>query len=159
MCEWEHGDKKLKVKSTDLRVGSKVLLQQKRLNKTTPAFETEPYVITSKAGTMITAKNNNRTVTRNVSFFKRFIVQGDDDREERVEETSSESEDDFRTLELDSESEKTLSENELQNKAAIKVDPPDGDDEDENPNDVLKSRLRKNPRVDYKLTRSYNKKV
>ena len=86
-----HGDATLKTKPNSLKVGSKVLLRQRKVTKETSAFEPDPYVITAKNGSIVTAQNTKKTVTRNSSFFKKLIILGDEpatEDEELIEEES-----------------------------------------------------------------------
>ena len=68
----EYADKCSNAKSTDLSVGDKVLIKQPKQNKMSTPFKPEPLQITHKKGSMITAQNGERTVTRNSSFFKKL---------------------------------------------------------------------------------------
>ena len=68
----EYADKCSNAKSTDLRVGDKVLMKQSKQKKMSTPFKPEPLQITHKKGSMITAQNGERTVTRNSSFFKKL---------------------------------------------------------------------------------------
>ena len=68
----EYADKCSNTKSTDLSVGDKVLIKQPKQNKMSTPFKPEPLQITHKKGSMITAQNGERTVTRNSSFFKKL---------------------------------------------------------------------------------------
>ena len=68
----EYADKCSNAKSTDLSVGDKVLIKQPKQNKISTPFKPEPLQITHKKGSMITAQNGERTVTRNSSFFKKL---------------------------------------------------------------------------------------
>lgn len=55
--------------------GDEVLLHQPTQlpNKMKPLYDLAPYKITEKKGSMVTAKHNGKTITRNVSFFRPFI--------------------------------------------------------------------------------------
>jgi len=55
-----------------LNVGDKVLIKQPKQNKMSTPFKPEPFEITDKKGSMITAQNAEHTVTRNASSFKRL---------------------------------------------------------------------------------------
>ena len=68
----EYADKCRNAKSTDLSVGDKVLIKQPKQNNMSTPFNPEPLQITRKKGSMITAQNGERTVTRNSSFFKKL---------------------------------------------------------------------------------------
>jgi len=73
----KHGDRNLNAKSNDLCIGAKVIVTQPRMNKQTPAFEPKPYTVTAKKGTMVTACNGGKSITRNSSFFKRVRFEDD----------------------------------------------------------------------------------
>ena len=62
-------------KSSNLEVGDKVILKQRKRNKFTTKFERQPYTITEQKGTKIVANNQRHTITRNASFFKK--IKGD----------------------------------------------------------------------------------
>ena len=68
----EYADRYSHAKNTDLSVGDKVLLKQPKQNKMSTPFKPEPLEIKDKKGSMITAQNAERTVTRNASFFKKL---------------------------------------------------------------------------------------
>ncbi|CAF0863803.1 unnamed protein product [Brachionus calyciflorus] len=65
-------DKRLKVKSIDLKQGDFVLVKRDSKAKSSSFFEETPYLIIEIKGNMIRAKNNFKEVTRNVSFFKKW---------------------------------------------------------------------------------------
>ena len=67
----EYADRCSHAKNTDLSVGDKVLLKQPKQNKMSIPFKPEPFEIKDKKGSMVTAQNAERTVTRNASFFKK----------------------------------------------------------------------------------------
>jgi hypothetical protein len=66
----EHANRYLQTKKVSLQVGDRVLVKQNQTNKTISPYDPNPFEITSIKGTMITAKNKNKTITRNISFFK-----------------------------------------------------------------------------------------
>ena len=68
----EYADKCNQAKNTDLNVGDKVLIKQPKQNKMSTPFKPEPFEITDKKGSMITAQSEEHTVTRNASFFKKL---------------------------------------------------------------------------------------
>ena len=50
-----------------------MLVKQEKRNKLSTRFRTTPYTVISRTGTKITARNNqNYTITRNVSHFKKI---------------------------------------------------------------------------------------
>jgi len=53
-------------------VGDKVLIKQPKQNKMSTPLKLELLQITHKKGSMISAQNGERTVTRNSSFFKKL---------------------------------------------------------------------------------------
>jgi transposase InsO family protein len=57
-------------KENCLQPGDIVLLKQPKKNKLTAPYNPEPFVVEKKKGTMVTAKNDSKTVTRNSSQFK-----------------------------------------------------------------------------------------
>jgi hypothetical protein len=83
----EYADKHNHAKEANLDVGDKVLLKQPKQNKLSTPFKPEPYEIQEKKGSMVTAQNENHTVTRNASFFKKLpsstkIAQREEEEEE-----------------------------------------------------------------------------
>ena len=63
-----------------------VLVRQPKMNKLTPTYNTGPYRITHKKGSMITASRPDHAVTRNSSHFKRIPSQtADNDYAHRAE--------------------------------------------------------------------------
>jgi len=68
----EYADKCNHARNTDLNVGDKVLIKQPKQNKMSTPFKPEPFEITDKKGSMITAQNAEHTMTRNASFFKKL---------------------------------------------------------------------------------------
>ena len=67
----EYHDKKHDAKTTVIKVGDQVLVKQK---KTTvkPFYDSKPYRVISVKGTMVTAARNNKSITRNVSKFRKI---------------------------------------------------------------------------------------
>ena len=59
-------------KTSNLEVGDKVLLKQRKRNKFTTKFQLEPYTVIERKGTRIVAENERHTITRNASFFKKI---------------------------------------------------------------------------------------
>ena len=53
-------------------MGDLVLAKQQYKNKFSSKFDTVPYTVIQRKGTMITAENKKRRITRNVSHFKKF---------------------------------------------------------------------------------------
>ena len=67
-----YADNKRHTKLSDLQIGDSVLVRQPKENKLTTPFNPEPLEITQKKGTMVTAGNSRRSITRNSSFFKKI---------------------------------------------------------------------------------------
>ena len=47
-----------------------MLIQQPKENKLTTPFDPKPYEITNKKGTIVTARREDKAITRNSTFFK-----------------------------------------------------------------------------------------
>jgi hypothetical protein len=65
-------EKRLRVKPVSLAVNDMVFVKQHRTHKAISPFESVPYKITAIKGSMITAIGNGRSITRNVSLFKKW---------------------------------------------------------------------------------------
>lgn len=65
-------DKKRRAREP-ISVGDKVLVRQQYRNKLTSLFDPKPLVVTKVNGTMITASREDYLVTRNVSYFKKYL--------------------------------------------------------------------------------------
>jgi len=72
----DYANKKRHTKVADFRIGDTVLVKQDKKNKLSTTFEHLPYSVTKINGSMITAirLSDNRSVTRNSSFFKRLKI-------------------------------------------------------------------------------------
>ena len=70
--EKKYADTRRRTKSRKFMMGETVLVRQEKRNKLSTPFEPIPYHVTRIKGSMITAQRttDNRTVTRNSSFFK-----------------------------------------------------------------------------------------
>ncbi len=68
----EYANQRRHAKPSNLQVGDKVVLKQRKRNKFTTKYELEPYTIIEHKGTKIVAENQNHIVTRNASFFKKI---------------------------------------------------------------------------------------
>lgn len=64
-------DAKNNAVKVNLQVDDRVLVKQKVSRKSETPYKPEPYQVTDINGTMITARNNNHKITRNVSYFKK----------------------------------------------------------------------------------------
>ena len=68
----DYANERRHAKSSNLEVGDKAILKQRKRNKFTTKFELEPYTVTEWKGTKIVANNQRHTITRNASFFKKI---------------------------------------------------------------------------------------
>ena len=66
----EYADWRRHVKIPDMKEGNVVLVKQPMKNKLTPRYNPEPLVVTKVKWTLVEARNRNKSVTRNVSYFK-----------------------------------------------------------------------------------------
>lgn len=67
-----HMDKYLHTKPHNFKVGDKVLVKQQKTHKRCPYYIPVVFTIKDIKGTMITATSKDRTITRNVSIFKKW---------------------------------------------------------------------------------------
>ena len=67
-----YADERHRAKPHDFNVGDTVLVRQRKVNKLTPYYSPNPYIIEAIKGTMITAHRNGQKITRNSSHFRRI---------------------------------------------------------------------------------------
>ena len=80
----EYADWRRHIKIPDMKEGDVVLVKQPMKNKLTPRYNPEPLVVTRVKGTLVEARNRNKSVTRNVSHFKPVkmpVLQSDDEND------------------------------------------------------------------------------
>ena len=65
-----YADERTKAKSSDIKIGDAVLARQRKQNKFSTRFDPVPFQVVRIKGTMITARRNEKYITRNVSQFK-----------------------------------------------------------------------------------------
>ncbi len=66
-------DERAKLKMAGkVKVGDKVLLKQRKVNKFTPKYDPKEYQVVKVKGSMVTARRGDRDVTRNESLFKKY---------------------------------------------------------------------------------------
>ena len=70
-----YADSKRNTQFRELQVGDSVLVKQQANSKLTTPYLPEPLQVIQKKGSMITAKNSRRSITRNSSFFKKIPSQ------------------------------------------------------------------------------------
>ncbi|CAB4009137.1 Transposon Ty3-I Gag-Pol poly [Paramuricea clavata] len=85
-----HADRRNNAKESQLKVGDYVLMQVPKDNKLSMPFNPKPFKVIEIKGNMVTARNTERTVTRNVSCFKCLT-----NYKNASEEDQNDEEDDF----------------------------------------------------------------
>lgn len=72
-----YADTRRHTSEINLREGDLVLLKKSSqlLRKSDPQYEPAPLTVINIKGSMVTAKNSSKTVTRNASFFRRFFTR------------------------------------------------------------------------------------
>lgn len=81
-----YADAKRYVKTPDIDIGDKVIVKQIMKAKSSLPYDPTPLEVTAKKGSMITAKNGERAITRNSSFFKKVSDDIEITEEEEEEE-------------------------------------------------------------------------
>ena len=84
-----YADQKLGVRHRDIKLGDIVLVKQAKSNKLSTPFNPQPFVVEKTTGTMVTAGDGDKTVTRNASMFK-VIATNNSNLEERPEQIDME---------------------------------------------------------------------
>ena len=64
-----YADKKQYVRPSTIQPGDNMLVKDTRSIRPLNPYEPIPYAVTHKKGTIITAQRNDKTITRNSSFF------------------------------------------------------------------------------------------
>ena len=67
----KEADKKSYVKESDIDKGDLVLVKQIKRNKTTPAYDPQPYKVIERNGSQIKATRKDHDITRHVNHFKK----------------------------------------------------------------------------------------
>ena len=68
----EYADNKRYVKPSDIQVGDSVLVRRETINKSTPAYETEPLQVQYRKGSRVVAKRSDgSSITRTTAHFKK----------------------------------------------------------------------------------------
>ena len=76
----DYYDKQHRVQESAIQEGDTVICLQQKKNKLTPRFDPEPLTVTTRKYNMVTAEaTNGRTVTRNISHFKKVDREDSDD--------------------------------------------------------------------------------
>ena len=69
-----NADQTLHTRPATIVVGDKVLVKQKKRNAFSTPFDPKPYTVTWQKGNSIVASRGDHTIRRNVSFFKKVVV-------------------------------------------------------------------------------------
>ncbi|CAB4045420.1 Hypothetical predicted protein [Paramuricea clavata] len=72
-------------KESCIKPGDTVLLKQPKENKFSAPYNPHPFVVEKKKGTMVTAKNDSKVVTRNSSQFKVISTKSAKHNDKEVE--------------------------------------------------------------------------
>ena len=75
-----YADTKANAKKSNIHEGDLVLLHQEKRDKLSSPFETTPYSVVEKKGTMVIAErvSDSRTVARNTSDFKGYSAPAEE---------------------------------------------------------------------------------
>ncbi|CAB4003534.1 Hypothetical predicted protein [Paramuricea clavata] len=76
-----YADLKSNVKLSHLEEGDTVLLKNDYKSKRFPPYDPHPYKVVEKKGSMVTARRDSRSVTRNSSFFKPVVKPENEETE------------------------------------------------------------------------------
>jgi hypothetical protein len=71
-----HDSKLPKKQQPGIEVGDSVLVRQVQANKKMTRYDPKPWVVVATNNSMITARRNSQTTTRNVSFFRKTCGEG-----------------------------------------------------------------------------------
>ncbi|ESO92845.1 hypothetical protein LOTGIDRAFT_162321 [Lottia gigantea] len=84
----DYADKRRNVQICDIKIGDKVLVLQKRLNKLSTKFENAFYVVIEKFGSQVIVQNCETGVkyTRNINHVRKYLEENDDLNSEEKEE-------------------------------------------------------------------------
>ena len=70
-----YADNKRRAKHNNLQIGDQVLVKQQKRDKLTTPYHSEPFQIVKQRGSMITAKNDEKEITRDASFYKKINIE------------------------------------------------------------------------------------
>ena len=65
----KHADKRSRARVSNIQVGDRVLIRQKKQNKWSTKFDPFLFIVARCKGTMIMASQNGKYISRNVSHF------------------------------------------------------------------------------------------
>ena len=88
-----YADQRARAKENFIKPGDTVLVRQPKQNKLSSPYNTSPFTVEERKGSMITASNGNKSITRNSSQFKqiphqlaRYQPEEDDDDDTSISE-------------------------------------------------------------------------
>ena len=82
-------DVKKRAEASNIKEGDTVICEQKPVNKLSTRFNPEKFTVIKRKGPTVVARNDRRTITRNVSHFKLMkSVEEESDYEDQSEETN-----------------------------------------------------------------------
>ncbi|CAC5356773.1 unnamed protein product [Mytilus coruscus] len=88
-----YADTRRNAESSDLKIGDTVLVRQDKQNKLSTPYNSNPYKIVERNGTMLTAKRDDgHMITRNSSFYKQVKIPPtivNSEKEQEQEESST----------------------------------------------------------------------
>ena len=70
------------MKEADIKVGDTVICKQRKVDKRTPMFSPEKFIVVKRRGTTTYGENEEHKRTRNISHFKKV---GKDDSDDEIE--------------------------------------------------------------------------
>jgi hypothetical protein len=65
-------DRRNHAQPLEIKVGDVVLVAKPPTNKLSSSYDSRPYTVVPRKGTLLTASRDNHTITRNVSLFKKL---------------------------------------------------------------------------------------
>jgi len=68
----QYADHRANAKQSDLKPGDTVLVRQPKENKLSTPYDPKPYQVQERKGSMVTARRDDKSITRNTSFFKKI---------------------------------------------------------------------------------------
>ena len=68
----KYADNRSKAKHVDINIGDKVLVKQKKINKFSSKYDSNPYEVTRIQGSALTLQRNGKSIMRNVGLVKKL---------------------------------------------------------------------------------------
>ena len=89
LIKFKYYDVKKRAKASNIKEGDTVICEQKPVKKLSPRFNPEKFTVIKRKGPTVVARNDRRTITRNVSHFKLMkSVEEESDYEDQSVETN-----------------------------------------------------------------------